>query len=335
MLQKFDRSWLLILMILIGSTDTDLRAQDLTHLSLEELMDVDLIPIDVLGTHIHLKGEWMVGYRGMYVEMQESGHGHDEDFTVTPSAMSMQMHMFDVMYGLTDRLTLMAMVPFSRMAMASRTRTGTSFTTSTQGVGDVELAAHYALYYEDLDYLLGRLALSLPTGAIDVRDDTPARAEQKLPYPMQLGSGTFDVSSGLTYIDRVGRWAWGAHGDVTVSLGRNRNSYRLGNRYHAGAWLTRQVTSWLAPVVHVDVHTTDDIDGADPAINPAMAPGADPERQGETHVALQPGFNLYVPHGPLHGQSFAIEAPIPVYHGSSGGYLEQAWQLTLTWQWLF
>lgn len=144
------RTWLSFLIVLIGSSASNLRAQqraaDLTML--EEWMDVDVIPIDVLDAHIHLKGDWMIGYRTMYVRMGES-RSTEADFMIPPTGMMMDMHMLDVMIGLTDRLTLIAMMPFSRMSMGRRTSMGVPFSTAAHGPEDVELTAHYGLYYPE------------------------------------------------------------------------------------------------------------------------------------------------------------------------------------------
>ena len=48
---------------------------DLTDLSLEELMELDVLSVSVLGTHTHLAGEWMIGYRLMFMRMQGNRDG--------------------------------------------------------------------------------------------------------------------------------------------------------------------------------------------------------------------------------------------------------------------
>jgi len=45
--------------------------EDFSELSIEELMNVEVIknPVSALTSHIHKKGEWMVGYHYMYMDM--------------------------------------------------------------------------------------------------------------------------------------------------------------------------------------------------------------------------------------------------------------------------
>ena len=55
--------------------------------------------------------------------------------------------------------------------------------------------------------------LSLPTGDIDEEDDvlapTGMRPTLRLPYAMQLGTGTWDLLPGLTYNGNHHQWGWG------------------------------------------------------------------------------------------------------------------------------
>ena len=64
---------LLALLVVVGWPHPPVHAQepptDLTELSLEELAEIDVVSINVLGTHTHLAGEWMIGYRSMFMDM--------------------------------------------------------------------------------------------------------------------------------------------------------------------------------------------------------------------------------------------------------------------------
>lgn len=103
---------------------------DLTELSLEELMNLDVLSINVLGTHTHLAGEWMFSYQYMFVSMDGNRDGtrriSDKNvlkkFEVAPTDMTMEMHMPMVMYAPSDDLTLMAMLPRVRNSMNHITR---------------------------------------------------------------------------------------------------------------------------------------------------------------------------------------------------------------------
>ena len=69
-----------------------------------------------------------------------------DDYMVSPLAMTMEMHMVDLMYAPSDAITLMAMVPYQRVAMDHTTRMGTEFTAEANGVGDLSLHGLYSVF---------------------------------------------------------------------------------------------------------------------------------------------------------------------------------------------
>ena len=95
----------------------------------------DHAPIGVMGDHNHKAGEWMLSYRYGFMEMDGNRDGTDDlssaevlaDFMVAPVDMTTQMHMFGLMYGVTDRLTVMSMGSYVRKSMNHVTRMGKEF----------------------------------------------------------------------------------------------------------------------------------------------------------------------------------------------------------------
>jgi len=147
-----------------------------------------------IGDHNHKQGEWMTSYRYSAMKMKGNRNGESKvsvsdvlaDYMVAPTEMTMQMHMFGLMYGFSDKLTLMGMLPYKSVSMDHVTRMGMEFTTDSNGIGDVKLSGLYTLYNDDDDNkIILNAGISLPTGSIDERDNTPAGANQKLPYSMQ------------------------------------------------------------------------------------------------------------------------------------------------------
>ena len=202
-------------------------------------------------------------------------------------------------------------------------------------MGDVKIMSHYAFYRQGADFLIGKVGVSLPTGSIDVTGRTPHGASQRLPYSMQLGAGTLGYVSELTFIDQRYNWAWGIHATAIGWFGRNAHSWRPGVQYHTGGWITRRMTDWMAPLLHVDIHREADIVGADPELDPSMTPAADGENYSELHVSLEPGLSFYIAGGALKGQRLSIESPVVVYDRHSGAVLEHAWEALVRWQWAF
>lgn len=165
-------------------------------------------PISVMGDHYHKKGEFMFSYKFMPMWMDgnlQSTNGiSDEDiyqnFMAAPRKMSMSMHMLGLMYAPSDRFTLMFMGNYLSNSMDLRTGMGVPFTTESSGLGDVTISSLIKIMNKNRQSLHGSVGISIPTGDIDQRDATPMMNDAQLAYPMQLGSGTWDPSLGLTYL---------------------------------------------------------------------------------------------------------------------------------------
>lgn len=300
-------------------------------------------PIGVMGEHTHKQGEWMLSYRYMHMQMEGNRTGTNSvsdaevlnDYMVTPTDMDMGMHMLGVMYAPSNKLTLMAMLPYVKNSMNHLTRMSVRFKTEASGLGDIGLSGLLKVYDQTNHRVHLNIGFTLPTGSIDEKADTPAGSNQQLPYPMQLGSGTYDFVPGITYLGQGLDWSWGAQALATVRLGENDNSYTLGNRLNITGWLARKFSSAVSGSLRLDARDWDNIDGADPSLNPMMVPTADPNLRGGTRVDLLMGLNWYAKAGSLAGNRLAIEAGIPVYQKLDGPQLETDLIFTLGWQYAF
>ncbi|MBI3628990.1 MAG: transporter [Candidatus Rokubacteria bacterium] len=310
-------------------------------------MKVDVVSINVLGSHVHLAGEWMLAYEYMLEDMDGNRDGtrrvsHPrvlQDFGTVPTNMSMEMHMATVMYAPSEDVTLMAMLPYLRKVMNHVTRSGVRFTERSEGIGDLQLRVLGTVYRLDrLEHrLLANAGLSLPAGSIDEKDFGSDRTKGKvrLEYDDQLGSGTVDLLPGLTYLGQSEDWAWGAEMIPTIRLGENSNHYRLGNRYRLSTWADRKWTDWLSVSGRIDGQLWENIHGADPTLDSAAAPTKDPKRRAGRRVDFLLGLNLYAPRGVLQGHRLAFEAGAPVYQSLDGPALQTDWVVRVGWQWVY
>ena len=175
-----------------------------------------------------------------------------------------------------------------------------------------------------------------PTGSIDRKDFVPVPMmgfqKRRLPYPMQIGSGSYSVIPGITYTGKSERWSWGAQLTGTVYLDENDNGYRVGDRFEGTAWVQRLWLDWLSTSVRVKGSTWGNYAGADPTLSPSMIPTADPDLRGGDRIDLAPGVNLVLPLGPLGQHRIAAEALLPVYRHLNGPQLENDWMLVVGWQ---
>lgn len=317
-------------------------------------------PIGVMGDHLHAKGEWMVSYRYMRMHMEDSRDGTNRlspeeivttvpnpfagppTLRVVPTQMTTDMHMIGAMYAPTDRVTLMAMGHYIDREMdhitfqggAGTTRLG-EFTTQSKGFGDTNLSALVGLYKDDIHHMHLNAGLSLPTGSITERDDvlTPmgGRPNIRLPYAMQLGSGTFDAMPGITYYGNHNDFGWGAQYGATLRLGENSEDYSLGDKHQITTWGSYSITPTISVSARVTAEHEGNIDGQDSNI---MAPiqTADPDNYGGRRLSTSLGINTVVPSGILAGHRFAIEATVPVYQDLNGPQLERDNTIILGWQ---
>jgi hypothetical protein len=310
-------------------------------------------PIGVMGDHTHERGEVMLSYRYMRMDMEGNRDGTDDvsvseilspqgrDFRVTPTAMQMNMHMFGLMYAVTDEFTLMGMLPIISTHMDHETRPGGTFRTESGGIGDVSVTALYKVADLDRQRVHVNFGLRLPSGSIEERDVTPASApaETRLPYPMQLGSGTVDLTPGLTYLAQEDRWSGGAQLLATIRLGNNDADYRLGNRLMGTAWAAANLLERLSVSARLLGERWGNIDGSDASFDGAVAmrmvPTVFPELRAGSRVDIGLGFNVLLGGDRPSQARLAFEVLAPVYQKLDGPQLETDYQLVTGLQYVF
>lgn len=295
-----------------------------------------------MGDHIHHQGGLMASYRYMFMSMQRNYDGDSRisdtaarisngGYMMAPTDMDMQMHMLGVMYAPTDKLTLMLMAHHLENDMSMVNMMGTTSKMHTSGWGDVTLTANYSLFADgDSSAHIG-LGLSVPTGSID--EAMPSGAH--MAYPMQLGSGTWDLKPSITWLKHNTHWAFGTQASATIRLGENDNGYSLGDSLTVTSWVSRKLNSWSSVSFRLTASTWGDVDGMDdktalipmgPLAGNPMSSTADPDAHGGSRINAALGLNLW---SSEHGARFGIEAGAPIYQNLNGPQLGSEWFLTL------
>lgn len=306
-------------------------------------------PIGVMGDHGHGKGEWMLSYRYMNMPMEQNYDGSSRisdseilsptggNYLVAPQWMDMEMHMFGLMISPIDHLTLMLMIPYASKEMGHLRRDGVEFLTKSEGWGDLKLSGIYELYHGHRTTWLLNLGLSLPTGSTSEEDFIPGPGETRLPYPMQIGSGTWDLLPGITYLGQADTWSWGAQLSGVIRLGENNEGYTLGNVGQLTAWGAYKWNDHVSTSLRVTGKAWGDIDGRDEDLRLAasVVPTADPRRRGGEETDLSLGINVKMPGRFLSGQRLAAEIGVPIYRSLDGPQLSTDWFFNLGWQWAF
>lgn len=294
-----------------------------------------LVPFDIMTGQA---GQWMIGYQFMYEEMNGLLEGRDSvseasvltQYKTSPTDMTNRMHMVMAMYAPTDKLTLMLMLPYTNMSMGELHRDGTRSTERSEGIGDLEFRGLYCLYgTKDLRHrFLVNLGIGFPTGSINERDAEGMRLE----YPMQLGSGTYSILPGVTYLGQALPWGWAVDLSAALPLGRNYIGYRLGNRYQASATISREFANGVSLSGGLRGELWDNIHGSDPSLDPTDEPTKDPNAQGGKRLGALLGIAFHPLKGPLKGQHLHLLGELPLVQSLDGPQLKRSWLIRIGWQ---
>ena len=257
-----------------------------------------------------------------------------------PAAMTMTMHMFDLMYAVSDSVTLMLMPQFMTMDMTLRDLAGRSAplpgphehggdTHASGAVGDTLVAGLFDLRTTPTQTLHTSLGVSVPTGKVDLQYRRQFQNDGGLMhYDMQTGSGTWDLWPALTWTGSGSAWHWGAQlGGIVRLENRNNSGYRLGNQMHVSAWATHTLVYGLSASIRAVFTQNGSIDGTFTAYNQASGPMDFPGNHGGRSGDLGIGVNYSIA-----GSELALEWLAPVHDDVHGFQLQRQGILAASWQ---
>ena len=295
-----------------------------------------------MNDHIHKKHEWMVSYTFMTQNYSGNMMGDSKvaddalfkTYTAVPGKMGMDMHMFMVMYGITDRLTLMGMGGFSTCAMSMNMDPGMpmpgmnmpmgtmQMQMDASGMTDTRLSALYNFSKKSYQRLVGSLGVGIPTGTAEGTGTTMLGDNTRMPYGMQIGSGSFELLPELTYVRNIMKYSFGGTAGGDIRLNYNPVGYKLGNNGHVGVWGARKMASFMSLSLHTDVTHNGAISGADPAQQQLVEVKSDPtvfaSNSGGTIVSSYLGANFQVSRRYWSKFRLLVEYGVPVYQKLNG-----------------
>ena len=88
-----------------------------------------------------------------------------------------------------------------------------------------------------------------------------------LPYAMQLGSGTYDISLGATAVRFFDQYSIGGQLTGLFRTGKNNHNYRLGNQYQLSTWAQRQLGNQVSATIRSTLSIKTDITGSDRTVS--------------------------------------------------------------------
>ena len=300
-------------------------------------------PLGIMTDHIHNKGQWMFSYTYMNTMMQGNNIGANKasdntvykNYMMAPETMSMQMHMVMVMYGVTDKLTLMAMGGYTvnnmsmnmsdaMMNMPGMVMTPGNMTmqSMSSGIADSKVSALYNFSDKANQHIIGSMGLNVPTGTIIATGTTMLGDNQRLPYDMQPGTGSFSILPGITYTRKYSLFYWGADAGADIKLNYNSLGYKDGNAYHASAWAGYQFLPFVSGTLRAEDIHTDMISGSDRAIAIPIYETNDPTTRtsnyGGNWMNLYAGLNFHLMKATLEHFRIMAEYGMPVYQNLNG-----------------
>jgi hypothetical protein len=260
-----------------------------------------------------------------------------------PTAMSMQMHMLDLMYAPTDWLNLMLMPQVADMEMALTPLAGATGESQhggghqTHDLGDTYAAAMIKVFDQQGQHMHVGLGFSAPTGSVketlDGRDEADSVVQD---YGMQLGSGTWDFKPSVTYAGHLEDWSWGAQLSGTKRLdNRNKSGYALSDQFQATAWGGYSISQWLSASIRGVYTEQGKIRGEFNRSHSETAPVDYTANYGGKFWDAGFGLNLAVPNGAFAGHNFSVEWLQPVADKFNGYQLEREGSLFATWNYAF
>lgn len=338
---RWPLSIIIALFVFLNLGNTAGHAQDMDHGQHSGqdtmIMQHESGDADVQMDHGHGKGMWMFEYEfmGMHMEGLLDGtnsvdsrdiSGPGKDYMMSPTEMRMDMHMFMLMHGLTNKISIMGMLAYldNEMDMVMHMPAMDMFgDMNTSGLGDTVVEGQYTFNNK----WKATLGLSMPTGSIDEKVTMVMRAPNGManppntmqaPYGMQLGTGTFDLIPKIEYKDISGKWGWNCEALYIYHIGENDNNYTWGDYFELSGLAQYAINKNLKLSGRLTFWHEEAIDGQDPSINPMMAPTSDPDAYGGKNVELMGG--LQAAFAERHAISFEIGAPI--YQNLNGPQLE-------------
>lgn len=307
----------------------------------------------------HGKGMWMMEYKFMRMNMdglKDSNNDVDPyavfylpyGFDAVPTKMTMDMHMFMLMYGLTDKITLMGMLHYlsNDMEMLINPE-GLTSSMKSSGIGDTIISASYKAPF---NVELG-LGISIATGSITEKDtmlmdmsaigDPEAdlmRMEMTLPYAMQLGSGSFDLIPSVAYHNNWKQFGYGAKFSYTWRTKRNSENYKLGNKLELNAFLDWNAHKNISLNSTGTLLSWGKIDGEQP--DPSMfhgpyrrgSPASHPSLYGGTRIDISLGATLKTNDNRYYAKP---EIAFPIYQSLWGPQMKTTWIANLSFGTMF
>ncbi len=301
-------------------------------------------PVGVTFTDLLDAKEWMVYVRyerieqdGMRDDMEDlsSQEIFDMGYEVAAEEMSTDVLDLQMFYGWDERWTLFAELPWIARKMDNETDTGDGFETEANGIGDLKLGTVRALHQGDGRKLVANLGLSIPTGSVDEADHDQNGERITLPYSMQIGTGTYNLHPGLSWLVQYDTWSWGAQGQWRLRVGRNDEDWAKSNEGDLSVWVAKGFSPSVSGSLRLRGYFWGDIHGESDELDPTVSPLNDRHTQGGERYDLVGGLTWQLGGGYETVRTLSVEVGKPVVEWLDGPGLSTDIYLLLGWRYSF
>ena len=134
---------------------------------------------------------------------------------------------------------------------------------------------------------------------------------------MQIGSGTYDLTFGLTTTYFLNDGSFGAQINGVIRTGKNKFDYRLGNKAQANIWLQKLITKEISGNLRSKVTIINNIENKDNTLS-TMTINMNPEySSNQGQISTEIGFGANYKPSKLKNTRFSTEFLVPIYQKSN------------------
>ena len=243
-------------------------------------------------------------------------------YSMAPTKMSMDMHMFGGMYAFGSNFTMMAMIPYveknMEMIKISGMNQGKLHQMQSRGVGDLKILG--ISQFKKINFSLG---LSLPTGEYDEQDHNMMGQLKVLPYGMQIGSGTTDILFGMGRQYFYEDWSLGYQFNATFRTEKNNDKWAYGDEQSLNIWASKNLNSEIGVSTGINFVNKDSIDG-DSIHKLTNSPRWDGKSYNSQTINLTVGLNA------KYGKNrIGFNCGVPVYEHHNAPSPDQDFKCTI------
>lgn len=304
----------------------------------------DPSPAGIMISHVHRKNEWMLSYKYMSMGMNGNMEGENEiskeaifsKYTMSADAMQMDMDMMMLMYGVSNRFTLMGMLNYIRnmmdMSMFSSGHThggmqgsGMSSEMTSSGLGDAKLYLIYGAILKSNQQLIISGGLNFPA----------KNPSASLVYSMQCGSGTYDFLPLINYLYQENSICFSTQISSNIRLGNNSLGYNMGNDFTSNTWLAWQWSRMMSTSIRMEGILSDRIQGRDMSIYYYDDITSNPMNYGGRRLNMFVGSVFNPKKTCMKNLHLSFEYGIPVYQYLNGIQMKATHSLLGTCSWSF